>query len=184
MWARLVKGRRGIRRKRIVFLHPSLPPLSSHPSAALHICSLCPPNPAPALSPRSLFLSLLHIWDQKGCIWYACSQGLSCPPAQVCFERPAVPTSLLVYLASDGTIPSNQRKPRVTVQLSDIDGLNRSLGEQPTGCGTSLCRPSRDIRSPYYCCDLSLVLLSPIPPLAASSASQADLLGCVRGQKR
>uniref|UniRef100_A0A663EHF5 Pappalysin 2 n=1 Tax=Aquila chrysaetos chrysaetos TaxID=223781 RepID=A0A663EHF5_AQUCH len=48
------------------------------------------------------------------CIWYACFQGLSCPPAQVCFERPAVPTSLLVFLASDGTVPSNQRKPRVT----------------------------------------------------------------------
>uniref|UniRef100_A0A8C0E8W3 Pappalysin 2 n=1 Tax=Bubo bubo TaxID=30461 RepID=A0A8C0E8W3_BUBBB len=53
---------------------------------------------------------------------------------KVCFERPAVPTSLLVFLASDGTIPSNQRKPRVNVQLSDIDGLNRSLGMYELSC--------------------------------------------------
>ncbi|CAN0223870.1 unnamed protein product [Bubo scandiacus] len=53
---------------------------------------------------------------------------------KVCFERPAVPTSLLVFLASDGTIPSNQHKPRVNVQLSDIDGLNRSLGMYELSC--------------------------------------------------
>lgn len=54
-----------------------------------------------------------------------------CAPTlpQVCFERPAVPTSILVFLASDGTAPSDQHKPRVTVQLSNVEGLNRSLGE-------------------------------------------------------
>ncbi|KFW76341.1 Pappalysin-2, partial [Manacus vitellinus] len=30
---------------------------------------------------------------------------------KVCFERPAVPTSLLLFLASSGTVPSRQRKP-------------------------------------------------------------------------
>ncbi|KAM6128656.1 pappalysin-2 [Phoenicopterus ruber ruber] len=53
---------------------------------------------------------------------------------KVCFERPAVPTSLLVFLASDGTVPSNQRKPRVTVQLSGVDGLNHSLGMYELSC--------------------------------------------------
>ncbi|GAB0192742.1 pappalysin-2 [Grus japonensis] len=53
---------------------------------------------------------------------------------KVCFERPVVPTSLLVFLASDGTIPSNQRKPRVTVQLTNVDGLNHSLGMYELSC--------------------------------------------------
>ncbi|XP_021141485.2 pappalysin-2 [Columba livia] len=53
---------------------------------------------------------------------------------KVCFERPVVATSLLVFLASDGTIPSNQRKSRVTVQLSDVDGLNHSLGIHELSC--------------------------------------------------
>lgn len=56
--------------------------------------------------------------------------------AQVCFERPVVPTAVLLFLASDGTISSNQHKPRVTVQLGDVDGLNHSLGEHPVCCAT------------------------------------------------
>ncbi|KFO60979.1 Pappalysin-2, partial [Corvus brachyrhynchos] len=50
---------------------------------------------------------------------------------KVCFERPAVPTSLLVFLASSGTVPSQQHKPVVAVQLTDTDGRNKSpeLGE-------------------------------------------------------
>uniref|UniRef100_A0A8C3K9T0 Pappalysin 2 n=1 Tax=Calidris pygmaea TaxID=425635 RepID=A0A8C3K9T0_9CHAR len=67
-------------------------------------------------------------------IWSARSQGLSCPLAQVCFERPVVPTSLLIFLASDGTVPSIQHKLRVTVQLSSIDGLNHSLGMYELSC--------------------------------------------------
>uniref|UniRef100_A0A8B9TTT2 Pappalysin 2 n=1 Tax=Anas platyrhynchos TaxID=8839 RepID=A0A8B9TTT2_ANAPL len=53
---------------------------------------------------------------------------------KVCFERPAVPTSILVFLASDGTAPSDQHKPRVTVQLSNVEGLNRSLGTYELSC--------------------------------------------------
>lgn len=57
--------------------------------------------------------------------------------SQVCFERPVVPTSILLFLASDGTTPSNQHKPQVTIQLGDVDGLNHSLGEHPVCCATS-----------------------------------------------
>uniref|UniRef100_A0A663M1Y6 Pappalysin 2 n=1 Tax=Athene cunicularia TaxID=194338 RepID=A0A663M1Y6_ATHCN len=75
----------------------------------------------------------VDLWAVKA---YASHQEEACPASlvtgepvvkvsEVCFERPAVPTSLLVFLASDGTIPSNQHKPRVNVQLSYIDGLNR-----------------------------------------------------------
>ncbi|KAM9378975.1 pappalysin-2 [Phaethornis superciliosus] len=53
---------------------------------------------------------------------------------KVCFERPAVPSSLMVFLASDGTVPSHQHKPRVTVQLSDVDGQNHSLGMYELSC--------------------------------------------------
>uniref|UniRef100_A0A8C9EHF4 Pappalysin 2 n=1 Tax=Pavo cristatus TaxID=9049 RepID=A0A8C9EHF4_PAVCR len=53
---------------------------------------------------------------------------------KVCFERPVVPTSILLFLASDGTIPSNQHRPRVTVQLGDVDGLNHSLGTHELSC--------------------------------------------------
>ncbi|XP_064371679.1 pappalysin-2 [Dromaius novaehollandiae] len=53
---------------------------------------------------------------------------------KVCFHRPGVPTSVLVFLASDGTVPSDQRKPTVTVQLSDINGLNLSLGTHELSC--------------------------------------------------
>uniref|UniRef100_A0A8B9TR62 Pappalysin 2 n=1 Tax=Anas platyrhynchos TaxID=8839 RepID=A0A8B9TR62_ANAPL len=45
-----------------------------------------------------------------------------------------LPTSILVFLASDGTAPSDQHKPRVTVQLSNVEGLNRSLGEHRLSC--------------------------------------------------
>lgn len=85
-------------------------------------------NPNPPLPTCSL---LAFLWcDQEGCIRCACSDSLT----QVCFEQPAVPTSILVFLASDGTAPSDQHKPRVTVQLSDVDGLNRSLGEHWVQC--------------------------------------------------
>ncbi|KFP01612.1 Pappalysin-2, partial [Calypte anna] len=53
---------------------------------------------------------------------------------KVCFERPAVPSSIMVFLASDGTVPSRQHKPRVTVQLSDVEGLNHSLGTYELSC--------------------------------------------------
>ncbi|NWR75501.1 PAPP2 protein, partial [Centropus unirufus] len=53
---------------------------------------------------------------------------------KVCFERPVVPTALLVFLAADGTVPSNKPKPRVTVQLSNVDGLNHSLGIYELSC--------------------------------------------------
>ncbi|XP_009891246.1 PREDICTED: pappalysin-2 [Charadrius vociferus] len=56
------------------------------------------------------------------------------PVVKVCFERPVAPTSLLIFLASDGTIPSIQHKPRVTVLLSDVDGLNHSLGMYELSC--------------------------------------------------
>ncbi|XP_035753962.1 pappalysin-2 [Egretta garzetta] len=82
----------------------------------------------------------VDLWAVKA---YASHQDIkSCPASlvigepvvKVCFERPAVPTSLLVFLASDGTALSNQRKPRVTVQLSDVDGLNHSLGLYELSC--------------------------------------------------
>ncbi|XP_051649465.1 pappalysin-2 [Manacus candei] len=53
---------------------------------------------------------------------------------KVCFERPAVPTSLLLFLASSGAVPSRQHKPTVTVQLTDTDGWNRSLGTYELSC--------------------------------------------------
>ncbi|XP_040533986.1 pappalysin-2 isoform X2 [Gallus gallus] len=53
---------------------------------------------------------------------------------KVCFERPVVPTSILLFLASDGTTPSNQHKPQVTIQLGDVDGLNHSLGTHELSC--------------------------------------------------
>ncbi|XP_050833732.1 pappalysin-2 [Serinus canaria] len=53
---------------------------------------------------------------------------------KVCFERPAVPTSLLLFLASSGTVPGQQPKPVVAVQLTDTDGQNRSLGMHELSC--------------------------------------------------
>ncbi|NXX33972.1 PAPP2 protein, partial [Nicator chloris] len=53
---------------------------------------------------------------------------------KVCFERPAVPTSFLLFLASSGTVPSQQHKPMVAVQLTDTDGQNRSLGMHALSC--------------------------------------------------
>lgn len=76
-----------------------------------------------------------------------------------------MPTSLLLFLASSGTVPSQQHKPVVTVQLTDTEGQNRSLGEQLTGCDTN-----GDTRSHHHSCDLSL--LSPAPPLQDLLPSQ------------
>uniref|UniRef100_A0A803VPR2 Pappalysin 2 n=1 Tax=Ficedula albicollis TaxID=59894 RepID=A0A803VPR2_FICAL len=53
---------------------------------------------------------------------------------KVCFERPAVPTSLLLFLASSGTVSSQQHKAVVTVQLTDTDGQNCSLGMYELSC--------------------------------------------------
>ncbi|XP_009992981.1 PREDICTED: pappalysin-2 [Chaetura pelagica] len=82
----------------------------------------------------------LDLWAATA---YASHQDLkSCPVSlvtgepvvKVCFERPAVPTALLLFLASDGSVPSHQHNPRVTVQLSDVDGLNHSLGMYELSC--------------------------------------------------
>uniref|UniRef100_A0A8C3RKL1 Pappalysin 2 n=1 Tax=Cyanoderma ruficeps TaxID=181631 RepID=A0A8C3RKL1_9PASS len=56
------------------------------------------------------------------------------PVVKVCFERPAVPSSLLVFLASSGTVPSQRHKPVVAVQLTDTDGQNHSLGMHELSC--------------------------------------------------
>ncbi|XP_030920004.1 pappalysin-2 [Geospiza fortis] len=53
---------------------------------------------------------------------------------KVCFERPAVPTSLLLFLASSGSVPGQQPKPVVAVQLTDTDGQNSSLGTYELSC--------------------------------------------------
>uniref|UniRef100_A0A8C5JJY2 Pappalysin 2 n=1 Tax=Junco hyemalis TaxID=40217 RepID=A0A8C5JJY2_JUNHY len=53
---------------------------------------------------------------------------------QVCFERPAVPTSVLLFLASPGSVPGQQPKPVVAVQLTDTDGQNSSLGTYELSC--------------------------------------------------
>ncbi|KAF2978275.1 hypothetical protein EK904_001709 [Melospiza melodia maxima] len=56
------------------------------------------------------------------------------PVVKVCFERPAVPTSLLLFLASPGSVPGQQPKPVVAVQLTDTDGQNSSLGTYELSC--------------------------------------------------
>lgn len=68
-----------------------------------------------------------------------------------------MPTSVLLFLASSGSVPSQRHKPLVTVQLTDTDGQNHSLGEPPVGCDTD-----RDTQS--HGSDASL--LSPALPLA------------------
>uniref|UniRef100_A0A8C5X7M1 Pappalysin 2 n=1 Tax=Malurus cyaneus samueli TaxID=2593467 RepID=A0A8C5X7M1_9PASS len=49
-------------------------------------------------------------------------------------SRPAVPTSVLLFLASSGTVPRQQHKPAVAVQLTDTDGRNHSLGTYRLSC--------------------------------------------------
>ncbi|NXE66751.1 PAPP2 protein, partial [Calcarius ornatus] len=53
---------------------------------------------------------------------------------KVCFETPAVPTSLLLFLASSGSVPGQQPRPVVAVQLTDADGQNSSLGTYELSC--------------------------------------------------
>lgn len=63
-----------------------------------------------------------------------------------------MPTSLLLFLASSGSVPGQQPRPVVTIQLTDTEGQNHSLGEQPVSCDTTWSHSS----------DPSL--LSPAPP--------------------
>ncbi|XP_061490162.1 pappalysin-2 isoform X2 [Rhineura floridana] len=70
--------------------------------------------------------------DQKAC---PVSLVTGEPLLRVCFNRPSIPTSLFVFLASDGASPGgDQPKPTVAVQLGDISGHTHFLATYELSC--------------------------------------------------
>ncbi|XP_074859422.1 pappalysin-2 [Carettochelys insculpta] len=53
---------------------------------------------------------------------------------KVCFDRPGLATSVLIFLASDGVALGDQHKRTVTVQLGDERRHNHSLGTHELSC--------------------------------------------------
>ncbi|XP_064004195.1 pappalysin-2 [Pogoniulus pusillus] len=107
---------------------------------------------------------------------------------KVCFEKPAVPASLLLFLAADGTVPSSQHKPRVAVQLSDVDGLNHSLGMYELSCQhnplvINVTHSQKD--SSYWAASVLLSFSSPLVGIAAlalrtsAHPGSSDLTTCL-----
>lgn len=59
---------------------------------------------------------------------------------QVCFNKPSMATSLIVFLASDGVSANDQSKPTVAVHLNDISGHSHFLGE----CASNVVNHCKD----------------------------------------
>ncbi|XP_025895630.1 pappalysin-2 [Nothoprocta perdicaria] len=79
---------------------------------------------------------------------------------KVCFHRPGVPSALLLFLASDGTIASDQHKTTVTVQLSDMNGLNHSLGTHELSCQQNPLIINATYNQEYFSHRIASVLLN------------------------
>uniref|UniRef100_A0A8C3XI38 Pappalysin 2 n=1 Tax=Cyanoderma ruficeps TaxID=181631 RepID=A0A8C3XI38_9PASS len=89
----------------------------------------------------------VDLWAVKA---YASQQDAKSCPASLVTGEPVVKVSegmgkkkrkqnqlfysLLVFLASSGTVPSQRHKPVVAVQLTDTDGQNHSLGMHELSC--------------------------------------------------
>ncbi|XP_039591587.1 pappalysin-2 isoform X2 [Polypterus senegalus] len=98
-------------------------------------------------------------FDQEEIVWL-----------KVCFSRPAVATSIIVYLASDGLMLGDQSRKTVSIQIGDTQGENHTLGSYELSCHQNplIVNVTHNLILPFF--QTASVLLKFSSPLVAVSA--------------
>ncbi|MGH0127431.1 UNVERIFIED_CONTAM: hypothetical protein FKN15_073460 [Acipenser sinensis] len=108
---------------------------------------------------------------------------------QVYFAHPEVATSVIIYLASDGSMLGDQSRKTVVIQLGDTNGKNYTLGSYQLSCQRNplVINMTHNLSLPFF--RTASVLLNFSSPLVAVSGialrtsshiSALALNGCVR----
>ncbi|RXM37106.1 Pappalysin-2 [Acipenser ruthenus] len=108
---------------------------------------------------------------------------------QVYFAHPEVATSVIIYLASDGSMLGDQSRKTVVIQLGDTNGKNHTLGSYQLSCQRNplVINMTHNLSLPFF--RTASVLLNFSSPLVAVSGialrtsshiSALALNGCVR----
>ncbi|KAK6484674.1 pappalysin-2-like [Huso huso] len=131
--------------------------------------------------------------------WFPCtaySEGHSDPDQvetvwlKVYFAHPEVATSVIIYLASDGSMLGDQSRKTVVIQLGDTNGKNYTLGSYQLSCQRNplVINMTHNLSLPFF--RTASVLLNFSSPLVAVSGialrtsshiSALALNGCAEG---
>ncbi|KAG7524210.1 pappalysin-2 [Solea senegalensis] len=108
---------------------------------------------------------------------------------KVGFVHPGVAASVMVYLASDGSVSGDQCRSTATIFLSDTTGKNHSLGTYDLSCHRNplVVNVTHDLSRPFFL-TASVILLFSSPSVAVGGValrtschfSTFALTGCLR----